>query len=188
MHRKQLKLVYRSVIYEEFSFTIVHPHRRLTGTLRDLRRSGTGTAKAKTRPRQSYVSKRRRPPQTTQTPTADAVGRGQSKRSRASISCETCAQSLKMSNLRQRPEPLKRYELSNGEGVLATDVASLTQDIQSGLQGAPFPPRKRTRPSSMRESTTAPEVSPKEDREGIVNAQYSRSSEGNTGKGSAPRR
>ncbi|KAL8974169.1 MAG: hypothetical protein Q9197_001590 [Variospora fuerteventurae] len=35
----------------------------------------------------STLSKRRRP-QTTQSPTADAVGKGQSKRARASVSCE----------------------------------------------------------------------------------------------------
>ena len=76
----------------------------------------------------STPGKRRRPPKTAQTPSADAVGKEQSKRSRASFSYEPGAQILNATSLRQRPQPL---ELSNAEGILATDVASLTQDILS---------------------------------------------------------
>ena len=79
----------------------------------------------------STPGKRRRPTKTAQAPSADAVGRGQSKRAQASFSYEAGAQDLNASSPRQRPEPLERNELSNAEGILATDVARLTQDIQS---------------------------------------------------------
>ena len=99
----------------------------------------------------STRSKRRRP-QTTQSPTTGGIGRGPSKRSRASVSCEADEQLWKASGPRQGPEQLERSVSSNHGGPLATEVASLTQDIESIPQVAPKPLRKPTRP--LRSSST----------------------------------
>ena len=105
----------------------------------------------------STLSKRRRL-QRTQSPTADAVGRRPSKRSRALVSCEAGEQLSKASNPEQRPEQLERSISSNHEGPLATDVASLTQDIEPIPQVAPNLLRKRTRPPLGRSSAIATEA------------------------------
>ncbi len=76
----------------------------------------------------STLSKRRRP-QTTQSPTADAVGRGQAKRSRALVSCEAGAQLSKASNPRQGPEQLERSISSNHEGPLSPKHTARTSRI-----------------------------------------------------------
>lgn len=109
----------------------------------------------------STLSKRRRP-QLTQSPTADALGRGRSKRSRASISCEAGERLPKTSNPRQRFEQLERSISLNHEGTLATDVASLIQDVEPIPEVAPNPIRKPTRRPLGRSSVPAKEVSLRE--------------------------
>jgi len=98
----------------------------------------------------STLSKKRRP-QATRSPAADAVERGQSKRSRASVSCEAGEQSSKASNSRQGPEHLERSVVSNRGGPLTIDIASLTRDIEPIPQVAPKVSLKETeKPSSTR--------------------------------------
>ncbi|KAI9764520.1 MAG: hypothetical protein M1835_007554 [Candelina submexicana] len=101
---------------------------------------------------------KRRWPHATQSPTADAVGRGQSKRSRASIPCEAGKQLSKAPNPRQGPEQLERSISSDYEGPLATEVASLTQDTEPIPRVAPKPVRKRTRLDWGRSSSPVTEV------------------------------
>jgi len=96
----------------------------------------------------STLSKKRRP-QATRSPATDAVERGQSKRSRAWVSCEADEQPSKTSNSRQGPEQLERSVVSNREGPLTIDIASLTQDIEPIPQVAPKVSLKETeKPSS----------------------------------------
>ena len=109
----------------------------------------------------STRSKRRRPP-ATQSPTADAMGRGQSKRSRALVPREAGEQFSKASNPRQGPQRLERSIGSNHEGPLATDVASLTQDMEPIPRVAPKPIRKQRGPPSGRSAAPVTEASPRE--------------------------
>ncbi|KAI9758525.1 MAG: hypothetical protein M1835_000590 [Candelina submexicana] len=154
-HRKRRKLLHRSVISEkEFAFIIVHLHHRSTGTFKNLRRSGT----LQTEDKAASTLSKRRWPHATQSPTADAVGRGQSKRSRASIPCEAGKQLSKAPNPRQGPEQLERSISSDYEGPLATEVASLTQDTEPIPRVAPKPVRKRTRLDWGRSSSPVTEV------------------------------
>ncbi|KAI9703370.1 MAG: hypothetical protein M1836_007938 [Candelina mexicana] len=105
----------------------------------------------------STLSKRRRL-HATQSPTADAMGRGQSKRSRGSIPCEAGKQLSKAPNPRQGLEQLERTISSNCEELLATNVASLTQDTEPIPRVAPEPIRKRTRLDWGRSSSPVTEV------------------------------
>ena len=105
----------------------------------------------------STLSKRRWP-QTTQSPTADASGRRRPKRSRTLISCEAGEQLSQASNPRQGPEQLERSISSNHEEPVATDVASLTQEIEPIPQLAPNPLRKRTRSPLGRSSAPTMEM------------------------------
>ncbi len=109
----------------------------------------------------SMLSKRRRP-QLNQSPTADALGRGRSKRSRASISCEVGEQLSKTLDPRQGFEQLERSICLNHEGKLATDVASLIQDVEPIPEVTPKPTRKPTRRPLGRSSVPAKEVSLRE--------------------------
>lgn len=102
----------------------------------------------------STLTKRRRP-QTTQSPTTNAVGRGQTKRSRALVSCEAGEQ---LSKPRQR-EQLERSLSSNHEEPLATDAASLTQNIEPTPQVVPKPIRQRTGPAFGKSSALVTEAS-----------------------------
>lgn len=102
------------------------------------------------------LNKRRRP-QTTQSPTADTIGRGQSKRSRPLLPNEAGGKLPKMSNLRQEPEQLERSVGLNREGSLAADVASLAQGKQPIPEVAPEPVRKGIKFSLGRESAHAAE-------------------------------
>lgn len=106
-------------------------------------------------------SKRRRP-QTIQSPMVDAVGRGQSKRSRAFDPREAGEQLPKTSNPKPGPEQLERSISSNHEGALATDIATLNQDIEPILQGTPEAMRKRTRPPSKGSPALASGISRRE--------------------------
>ncbi|KAI4122902.1 MAG: hypothetical protein LQ341_007256 [Variospora aurantia] len=85
------------------------------------------------------LSKRRRP-QTTQSPTADPVGEGQSKRARASVSCEASEQLSKASNPRPGPE---RSIDSDPGGPFTINVASFVQETASLPQIAPESARDR---------------------------------------------
>jgi len=77
--------------------------------------------------------------------------REQSKRLRASISCEVDEQPSKASNSRQGPKQLERSVVSNRERSLTIDIASLTQDIEPISQVAPKVSLKETKkPSSTR--------------------------------------
>ncbi len=95
----------------------------------------------------STLSKKRRP-QATRSLAVDAVEREQSKRSRASILCEVDEQSSKASNSRQGPEHLERSVVSNREGSLMIDIASLTQDIESIQKVTPKVSLKKIEKSS----------------------------------------
>ncbi|KAL9016774.1 MAG: hypothetical protein Q9185_005904 [Variospora sp. 1 TL-2023] len=72
----------------------------------------------------STLSKRWRP-QPTQSPTADPVGKGQSKRARASVSCEASKQLSKASN--PRPGPERSIDPDPG-GPFTIDAAGLVQE------------------------------------------------------------
>lgn len=99
----------------------------------------------------SALSKRRRP-QATQSPTADAVGSGQSKRARAFVSCEAGERLSMASNRRQGPE--RSFNSDHG-GPFTTDVASLVQEIEPIPQVAPESFRKYARPLLGRSSALA---------------------------------
>ena len=119
----------------------------------------------------STLSKRRRQ-QTVQSASDDARRRGQSKRSRASVSFEAGEDPSKPSkrkghNPAAQPRQIPQLDLS--KGPLATDVASLTQAVEP----IPRVPRitrqvtrkstqKRTRSPLGRASAPAAEVSPRE--------------------------
>ena len=137
----------------------------------------------------STLSKRRRQ-QTVQSPSDDVRGRGQSKRSRASVSFEAGEDPSKPSNPRNNEQgseqnkrsistnrkghnpaaqPRQIPQLDPSKGPLATDVASLTQAVEP----IPRVPRitrqvtrkstqKRTRSPLGRASAPAAEVSPRE--------------------------
>ncbi|KAL8652821.1 MAG: hypothetical protein Q9210_002458 [Variospora velana] len=87
----------------------------------------------------STLSKRRRP-RTTQSPTADPVGKGQSKRARASVSCEAVEQLSKASN--PRPGPERSIDPDPG-GPFTIDVASFVQEIAPIRPAAPQSTRDR---------------------------------------------
>ncbi len=119
----------------------------------------------------STLSKRRRP-QMTQSPTADTLGRGRSKRSRALVSCEAVEDPSKPSKRKGHnpaAQPRQIPQLDPSKGPLATDVASLTQAVKP----IPRVPRitrqvtrkstqKRTRSPLGRAFASAAEVSPRE--------------------------
>ena len=138
----------------------------------------------------STLSKRQRQ-QTVQSPSDDARGRGQSKRSRASVSFEAGDDPSEPSNPRnhgQGSEQIKRgistkdegyrpaarfprqiLQLDHSKGPLATDVASLTQAVEPiprvtriTRQVTRKSTQKRTRSPLGRESAPAAEVSPRE--------------------------
>lgn len=80
------------------------------------------------------TSMRSKRPQTTQSPPADAIERGESQRPRAFVSSEA---DERLSE--QGPEQLERSISSNYEEPLATDVVSLIQDVRPVPQVAPRP-------------------------------------------------
>ena len=96
----------------------------LDGCLQDRTQISNPNSKA------TPTLKKRRRPQTAQSPTADTTRRRQSKRSRSLLSNEAGGQLPKMSNLRQKPEQLERSVGLNREGSLAADAANLAQRKQ----------------------------------------------------------
>jgi len=106
----------------------------------------------------STLNKRRRL-QTIQSRTPDALGRGHSKRARALVSYEAGEQLYKASNPRQGPGQLERRISSNHQGLLATDVASLNQNLKPFPQVVPEPTRRRTRSPLGKSSAPTAEVS-----------------------------
>ncbi|KAL8857818.1 MAG: hypothetical protein Q9178_005574 [Gyalolechia marmorata] len=134
----------------------VHYHnlaspRLLGGCLQERTQMNNPNSKATT------TLKKRRRPQTTQSPTADTIRRGQSKRSRSLLSNEAGGQLPKMSNLRQEPEQLERSVGLYREGSLAADVASFAQGKQPIPEVAPEPVREGIQSSSGREFPNAAE-------------------------------
>ena len=138
----------------------------------------------------STLSKRRRQQQTVQSASDDARGRGQSKRSRASISFEAGEDPSKPQNSRNNEQgseqnkrsisttckghnpvaqPRQIPQLDPSKAPLATDVASLTQAVDS-VPRVPRITRQVTRKSTQKRTrsplgTTSPpaaEVSPGE--------------------------
>ena len=132
------------------------------------------------------LDKRRRPQ--SQSPTADALGRGQSKRSRAVVTFETCKDPSNSRNSGQGSEQITRKinitrkgsklaaqpprpkpQLNPSKGPLATDVASLTHPVKpaprmprtTGRAGQKSA-RNRTRSPWERSSSPAGEVSLRE--------------------------
>lgn len=117
---------------------------------------------AQTEDKDTSTRSKRRRPQTTQSPTVDAVGRGQSKRSRAFDSREASEQRPETSNPKPGPKQLERSTSSNHEGTLVTDIATLNQDIKPIPQVVPEAVRKRTRPTSGGPPALASEVNRRE--------------------------
>ncbi len=113
---------------------------------------------AQTEDKDTSTRSKRRRPQTTQSPTVDAVGRGQLKRSRGFDSREASKQGLETSNAKPGPEQLESSTSSNHEGTLATDIVTLNQD----LEPIPEVVRKRTRPTSGGPPALASEVNRRE--------------------------
>ncbi|KAL8915704.1 MAG: hypothetical protein Q9172_006746 [Xanthocarpia lactea] len=123
----------------------------LDGCLQDRTQISNPNSKA------TPTLKKRRRPQTTQSPTADTTRRGQSKRSRSLLSNEAGGQLPKMSKSRQEPEQLERSVGLNRDGSLAADVASLAQAKQPIPEVAPEPVRKGIQSSLGREFSHAAE-------------------------------
>lgn len=98
----------------------------------------------------SMLSKRRRL-QKTQSPTADPVGKGQSKRARASVSCEASEQLSKASNPRPGPE----RSIDPDHRPFMINVANFVQETATLPQFAPESARNRAISLLRRSSTQA---------------------------------